>query len=310
MKALRYVIVLLVVLGFVGSSRVQAGDLGDPAPALQIAKWIKGDAVDLAKGKGKKVYVVEFWATWCPPCRTSIPHLSEVAKKYRDKGLVIIGVTNETDVGKVSDFVEKMGDKMDYVVAQDDGRKTSDLYMKAFNQRGIPHAFVVDKKGLIVWHGHPMANLDQVVADVLAGKHSVEKAKADAQKIIAMQEKAKALRDYFLQVQKTQQMGDKLLAEIKDYAPLLNELAWGILTNKGIRGRDLDLALRVAKAAYDASEGKNAAIVDTYARALFDTGEKGKAIELQRKAVELSRNDQEKAELQKTLDEYIRAITF
>ena len=60
-----------------------AADLGDEAKPLQISKWVKGKKVNLAKGKGKKVYVVEFWATWCPPCRTTIPHLTELQKKYK-----------------------------------------------------------------------------------------------------------------------------------------------------------------------------------------------------------------------------------
>src|SRR3954468_10526558 len=89
---------------------------GDPAPKLEVKEFVKGEPVK-ALDKGT-VYVVEFWATWCPPCRTSIPHLTELQKKHKD--LVVIGVSvSERDFDKVKPFVEEMGDKMDYRVAID-----------------------------------------------------------------------------------------------------------------------------------------------------------------------------------------------
>jgi thiol-disulfide isomerase/thioredoxin len=122
-----------------------AAELGDAAEPLQIAAWVKGKPVDLAAGKGKQVFVIEFWATWCGPCRESIPHLTELQKQFKDKGVVFIGITDEkTEVAKK--FVEKMGAKMDYTVAVDAG-KTSKGYMEAYGVNGIPNAFVVDKAG-------------------------------------------------------------------------------------------------------------------------------------------------------------------
>ena len=99
-----------------------AAELGDAAAPLQIAEWIKGKPVDLAAAKGKQIVLVEFWATWCGPCRTSIPHLTEMQKRFKD--VVFVGVSDE-DAQTVKKFVTKMGDKMDYTVAIDTDRKTS-----------------------------------------------------------------------------------------------------------------------------------------------------------------------------------------
>ena len=129
---------------------VSAADLGMDAPALKIKDWVQGQPVDLLAGKGKQITVVEFWATWCGPCRASIPHLSDLQARFKNKNVAIVGISDEP-LAKVKPFVDKMGDKMQYVVATDDARKTSTAYMEAFGERGIPHAFVVDKQGRIAF---------------------------------------------------------------------------------------------------------------------------------------------------------------
>src|SRR5690242_11497781 len=70
-------------------------ELGEQAPPLKIKKWVKGSSVDLAKNRGKKIYVLEFWATWCGPCKESIPHLTEMQQEHKKDGVVIIGVSDE-----------------------------------------------------------------------------------------------------------------------------------------------------------------------------------------------------------------------
>lgn len=140
-------------------AKIHAAAIGDPAAPLNIATWVQGDPVDLAAVKGEKIVVVEFWATWCGPCRTSIPHLTELQKKFADRGVVFVGISDE-DEATVRPFVSQMGGKMAYTVAIDNNRQTSDGYMKAYGQNGIPCAFVVDREGRIAWVGHPMAELE------------------------------------------------------------------------------------------------------------------------------------------------------
>ena len=157
--------------------------VGDPAPKLQVGKWVQGEPVkEFAKDKA---YIVEFWATWCGPCRVSIPHLNEIHNKYKAKSLVVIGQDCwERDENLVEPFVKTMGEKMTYRVALDDKEgnekgKMAETWMAAADQNGIPTAFLVDTKGLIAWIGHPMQLKEKVIEEVLAGKFDVQKAAAE-----------------------------------------------------------------------------------------------------------------------------------
>ncbi|MCA1948004.1 MAG: redoxin family protein [Armatimonadetes bacterium] len=154
---------------------------GDPAPPIQVASWVKGTPVNsLEPGR---FYVIEFWATWCGPCRQSIPHLTELARKYAGK-VTFIGVdayergeSTEAIQANVKKFVEEMGDKMEYNVAMDQpSGKMADSYMTAAGQNGIPTAFVVaDQK--VVWIGHPMS-MDEPLAKIVEGSFDVPKFRA------------------------------------------------------------------------------------------------------------------------------------
>lgn len=157
--------------------------VGDPAPKLKQGKYVQGEPVK--EFQPGKAYIVEFWATWCGPCRESIPHLNEIWNKYKDKGLIVIGQNCwEHDDTLVEPFVKKMDDKMTYRVALDnkessDKGSMADTWMTAANQDGIPTAFLVDTHGKIASIGHPMQLKEKVIEAVLAGKYDTQKAAAD-----------------------------------------------------------------------------------------------------------------------------------
>tara|TARA_R110001592_G_scaffold129355_2_gene341765 strand:- start:14 stop:643 length:630 start_codon:yes stop_codon:yes gene_type:complete len=136
------------------SANPEMGQIGDPAPMLEIASWVKGQPVDLAEGQGKKAYLVEFWATWCPQCEKVIPHLSEIQKEYGDSGLSVVAVSME-EKEVVENFVKSKGAAMDYTIGLDKDQQTAMAYMAKFGLNGIPASFLVDKQGKIAWVGHP-----------------------------------------------------------------------------------------------------------------------------------------------------------
>lgn len=161
-------------------------ELGDLAPPLDV-EFVRGEAVNLADGIGSHAYVVEFWATWCGPCRTSIPHLSSLQKRYEEQGLVVIGISDE-DKETVVPYMEKMGDKMDYRIALDSTHETIINYFSPFSIEGIPTAFVIDKQGKLIWYGHPLdPDLERVVAfaleDERGAQGSAEKKAAPRRKV-------------------------------------------------------------------------------------------------------------------------------
>src|SRR5215470_15894484 len=103
--------------------------VGDAAPPLKIDQWVKGDSFDITKGD--RVYVVEFWATWCGPCRMTIPHLSKMQDYFSKSGKVaIVGVSDE-DADVVKPFVKAWDKKMRYAVAVDNDSTTTKAYLKA-----------------------------------------------------------------------------------------------------------------------------------------------------------------------------------
>ena len=120
-----------------------------PAPALAL-KTLAGEAMTWESLRGR-VVLVDFWATWCAPCKKSMPELQALQEKYGARGLTVLGVSiDEGGPAKVKKYVE--GKKFTYPIAVDAGQ--SPLW-EAFRVKAVPAAFLVDGEGRIVaqWTG-------------------------------------------------------------------------------------------------------------------------------------------------------------
>ncbi|MCH2133057.1 MAG: TlpA family protein disulfide reductase [Phycisphaerales bacterium] len=148
--------------------------VGAQAPGLAGHTWVK-QLEDESPSVGDKPLVVEFWATWCGPCKRSIPHLTKLQDKYGLDQLSVVGVTQPDDAQSKSDvkrFVQRQGNRMEYFVALDDDGKIHKDWMAAAKQNGIPTVFIVGQEGRIQYIGSPFdRRFDDILAKVVRGRY-------------------------------------------------------------------------------------------------------------------------------------------
>lgn len=147
------VIVVLVGVIVAGWSRSDAaidagaGTTGTPAPDFTVPR-LGGGTITLADYRGQ-VVLVNFWATWCPPCRAEMPELEAVYRQHRDAGFVILGVDQAEDEATVRDFVAERGFSWTFALDRD-GAVSRD-----YGALGLPTSVLIDREGRIVyrWSG-------------------------------------------------------------------------------------------------------------------------------------------------------------
>jgi peroxiredoxin len=313
-------------------SKAEALEVGDEAPEIAIEKWINGGPIKIKEGDSQKIYVVEFWATWCPPCRKSIPHLSKLQTQFKNSGVDIIGISNES-IEAVEKFAINAG--FTYNVGVDKSSQTTSLYREG--EQGIPHAFVIGKDGKIAWYGHPMDEMDIIIEQIIGDKYDQQKTaklcvlKKRMGKAISSNDKNNLINiaNKIIEINPADQQAFGILSQIyvieenpKSYKELCRKLvdsksknsemlsivAEAMLTNNNPRFRDIEIALHAAEDANQIDE--NTQTLELLGQIFFELGHIDKAIMHLKKALSMADGEYNQEELEGMLNYYTSVLNL
>lgn len=133
--------------------------INEKAPELVVEKWLS----DKPNTDGKFI-LIDFWATWCGPCRKVIPELNSFQKEFKDK-LIVIGISDEPTI-KVTN---QKNPKIEYFNAIDTKRRFYNL----LEVKGIPHCILIDPNGIVRWEGFPLLEGYELTSEII--KNIIEK---------------------------------------------------------------------------------------------------------------------------------------
>lgn len=138
--------------------------VGKPAPDFQV-KDLNGEDLSLEKYKGQ-IVLLDFWATWCPPCLKEIPKLKNVYEKYKDQNFQIIGISLDRSMPPLAAYVQD--EELAWIQYWDQSRTVRDQY----GVRAIPTAFLIDDEGIIRKASLGGFDVDSAVTELIKNRHA------------------------------------------------------------------------------------------------------------------------------------------
>jgi serine/threonine protein kinase/tetratricopeptide (TPR) repeat protein len=327
-------------------SRTLSLEIGDAAPPLAFRTFLKGDPI--SQFESGKIYVLDFFYPEIASVGSSIPTMSRLQKKYPNITFVGVGVLERNDF-RFRTQLESNGDRVSHRIAAEafppsdtslvDNGRMNVTWLKAAGQK-LPATFIVNGEGKIAWVGD-LLDVETCLTNIIAkrwdltdaaikerklqeirGKLSSAERSGETKKIVELADASISIdpqseRSFtykkLLALQKakdwdqTVKVGERF-ADIMISSPeLLNNLAWTFVT--GSESKLKKLGLKLAEKADRTADQNDAATADTYAKALFETGDISKALEVQNRAMKLAKGTsfQFNAGLLDRLNQYFEA---
>lgn len=211
--------------------------LGRPAPPFDIAHWLTTDVAGcrpIRTFEPGRVYVVAFWASWCPRCRDALPLIAAAPRQFPPGAVTVVAVSHE-EAGDVRKFLATTDETTrgaahaagGCCVAVDPDESVHRDYMEAVDETGIPTVFIVGPQGLVEWIGHPV-DMAGPLADIVAGRWDREAFVAGRRKVETVRARMAAIVEQAGGTGLARALEDlrTFAAERREDAADLNEIGW------------------------------------------------------------------------------------